>query len=615
MRESSFIRQNKEKWKEFERILDNKYKDPDKLDDLFVQITDDLSYSRTFYPNRSVRVYLNGLAQKIFFSIYKSRKSRRSRLVHFWTDELPQLVLESRREFRLSFLLFLLSFLIGVLSSAMDPDFARIILGDAYIEMTLENIQSGDPMAVYKERGAFGMSIGITANNLFVAFLTFVSGVFFAIGSIGILIRNGVMVGVFQYFFIERELFWESFLTIWIHGTLEISAIIIAGAAGITMGKGLAFPGTLSRLKSFQLSARRGLKIMVGIAPIFVIAGFIEGYLTRHNDTPEILRGAFILLCLAFVLGYFVWYPRYKARVGFKPLKRSTELPPDHLQDINLTQIKTSGELFADTFVFYRQNFGYLLGFSALTAALYCLVLFPLVPYPPDEMFYFPAYLFGTLEVLPFFFYDEEVLWLPVLHVGLLTFLTFFLMRKLVPLGALEPKQGNFIALLKTAIGAAAMTGLLITMKWYTVLFLVFIFPIVLLWIFIMNREELGAIKAFARTFSLLSGQFGRIMGLGFILSLIGFLFFLLLDTAIIWLLLESVAMNFALDQESMTGLAVILLTFLTMTFLFLTFGILLIGSSLAYFTLLEVQEAPYLRGQINKIGLQKRIQGLAKED
>ena len=72
MRETHFIKQNKDKWKEFERILEFKEKDPDKLNDLFVQITDDLSYSRTYYPNRSVRVYLNNLAQQIFYSIYKN---------------------------------------------------------------------------------------------------------------------------------------------------------------------------------------------------------------------------------------------------------------------------------------------------------------------------------------------------------------------------------------------------------------------------------------------------------------------------------------------------------------------------------------------------------------
>ena len=92
MRETNFIRQNKEKWAEFEHSLQQKQTDPDRLNDLYVQITDDLSYSRTFYPNRSVRVYLNGLAQRIFFKIYRSRRSHANRLLTFWTDELPQLI-------------------------------------------------------------------------------------------------------------------------------------------------------------------------------------------------------------------------------------------------------------------------------------------------------------------------------------------------------------------------------------------------------------------------------------------------------------------------------------------------------------------------------------------
>ncbi|MBI5914483.1 MAG: stage II sporulation protein M, partial [Bacteroidetes bacterium] len=73
MRETSFIRQNEKKWKEFEQLLNGQHHDPEKLNDLFIQVTDDLSYARTFYPNRSVRVYLNGLAQKVFFNIYKTK--------------------------------------------------------------------------------------------------------------------------------------------------------------------------------------------------------------------------------------------------------------------------------------------------------------------------------------------------------------------------------------------------------------------------------------------------------------------------------------------------------------------------------------------------------------
>ena len=107
MRETNFIKQNKEKWSEFEEILKQEKKDPDKLSSLFVQITDDLSFSRTFYPNRYVRVYLNNLAQRIFLSIYKNKKEKKGRFLQFWKNELPLLVFQSRKEFLLSFCIFL----------------------------------------------------------------------------------------------------------------------------------------------------------------------------------------------------------------------------------------------------------------------------------------------------------------------------------------------------------------------------------------------------------------------------------------------------------------------------------------------------------------------------
>ena len=71
MRETKFIKDNQEKWSEYEKTLKKDYQDPDKLNEIFVNITDDLSYARTFYKNRSVRVYLNGLAQNIFLIFIK----------------------------------------------------------------------------------------------------------------------------------------------------------------------------------------------------------------------------------------------------------------------------------------------------------------------------------------------------------------------------------------------------------------------------------------------------------------------------------------------------------------------------------------------------------------
>ncbi len=180
-----------------------------------------------------------------------------------------------------------------------DPQFTSSILGDSYVAMTKANIEKGDPMAVYKSRNEIDMVVSITLNNLYIAFRTYVFGIFLSIGSLFILMYNGIMVGCFQYFFIERGLFAESALTIWVHGTMEISSIIIAGGAGITLGSGLVFPGTYSRLQAFQISGIRSLKLMLGVTPIFVFAAIIESFLTRYTDVPDFIR---LLLILCFTV-------------------------------------------------------------------------------------------------------------------------------------------------------------------------------------------------------------------------------------------------------------------------------------------------------------------------
>jgi uncharacterized membrane protein SpoIIM required for sporulation len=392
MKETKFIDQNKEKWKAFEEILESvedKEVEPETLNRLFVEITDDLSYSRTFYPNRSVRVYLNNLAQQVFFRINKSRKAGWGTIRHFWQRELPLLAWQARRELLLSFLLFALSMAIGIFSSAMDSDFSRIILGDSYVEMTLENIEKGDPMAVYKEEGALGMSLGITGNNLFVAILTFLMGLLLGIGTVGILIRNGVMVGSFQYFFLERGLFQDSFLTIWMHGALEISAIVIAGAAGLTLGKGLVFPGTYTRLQAFQVSARRGMKLMLGIAPLIIVAGFIEGFFTRYTEVPDLLRLLFILFCFSFVLLYFVIYPYRLARKEGEYAELPFQVPATGEIDFEAHQIYTTGEQFSLSFSCFKTVFSRQLQIAFGAAFLFCLAIFTFSDLSPYELFYY----------------------------------------------------------------------------------------------------------------------------------------------------------------------------------------------------------------------------------
>jgi uncharacterized membrane protein SpoIIM required for sporulation len=617
MRETTFIQQNKQKWEEFEAALEGQFHNPDRLSEQFIQITDDLSYARTFYPNRSVRVYLNGLAQRIFITIYKSRRTPLKRLGQFWLEELPQLVYEARQEFLLSFLVFWGAFGIGVLSCMGDPEFVTVIMGERYVEMTIENIESGDPMAVYKQREQLGMSLGITANNLFVAFLTFVMGVFFAVGSIAILLRNGIMVGAFQYFFIERGLFWESFLTIWIHGTLEISAIIIAGAAGITLGKGWVFPGTYTRAQSFQRSARRGVKIMVGIAPIIILAGFIEGYLTRHTETPDFVRGLFILVCLAFVLVYFVWYPHIRVRFGFPKTNFDSDarIPPDRVQRLDFNGVKSSGRIFIEMFQFYKQHFTKILNLSLVTALVFTAAAFLFTGGKPAAYFAFPDQLGGMLQALRPFFAFDTVGYLPLVHLatfGALTTGIFHWLQQTAHPGIPLKLQGY--AILKTSVGLGMLAMVITIQQWFVIYLLLIIIPPALLWIYVMQAEKQTVFRGLGRVLDLLRGNVRRAGALVVSLAIVGLLFFLITDSVILSFFIDLVPWVVPLEGAALQQFNTVLLTFILFFILHLVFAMFVIGFGLLYYTLREIREATHLRARVQEIGTVRRIKGLERE-
>lgn len=311
MREAAFVRQNKDKWLKFESVLVNNTQiTPDELSNLYIEITDHLSYAQTFYPNSQTLNYLNGLASSAHQKIYKTKKEKKNRLYSFWVKEFPLEFYQYQKQLLIAFLVSVLFTAIGAYSSATDGAFVRSILGDAYVNMTLENIANEDPMAVYKQMGETNMFLGITLNNIKVALNCFILGVMFGIGTLYMLMRNFIMLGSFQYFFYEKGLPWESARTIWIHGTIEISVIIIAGCAGLVVGNSILFPKTYTRLTSFVRGIKAGLKIVISTIPFFIVAGFLEGFVTRHTEMPDWLAILIISGSLALILFYYVIYPR-----------------------------------------------------------------------------------------------------------------------------------------------------------------------------------------------------------------------------------------------------------------------------------------------------------------
>ncbi len=310
MREASFVKQNKEKWIGFENALDNNAKiNPDDLASYYIQLTNDLSYAQTYYPGSKTLLYLNSLASQAHQKIYTTKKESKNKIISFWRDEFPLFFYQYHKTLLYAFLIFMSAVIIGAISTLNDDSFVRLILGDAYVNMTIENIENGEPMAVYKSGSNIGSFLGITINNIRVAIIAFAFGVLFSVGTIWILFSNGIMLGAFITFFYNYGIL-EKTSTVWLHGTIEISVIVIAGCAGLVMGNSFLFPKTFSRRIAFMKGAKDGLKIVVSTIPFFIIAGFIEGFITRYGEQmPWFIAYGIILISLFVIAYYYIIYP------------------------------------------------------------------------------------------------------------------------------------------------------------------------------------------------------------------------------------------------------------------------------------------------------------------
>jgi len=358
LKETSFIEQNKEKWNRFEQLYESKSNDPEELSDLYMDITDDLSYAQTFYKRRTVRVYLNQLGQKVYTGVHKQKGESFKKFFTVWKTSLPLEIYRSRKNLLFALIAFLIYSIIGVVTTYIDPEFPRMVMGDGYVDMTLENISHGNPLAVYESTRQVDMFVGITTNNMKVAFLTFFLGFFFTFGTHMIMFSNGVMLGSFQYFFHAKGLLITSFLGIWIHGAFEISAIVLAGGAGITAGNGLLFPGSYTRMQALQLSTKRGLKIMLSLVPFIIVAGFLESFVTaNYQQLPDWSKWTLIMLSFAIILFYYVFYPMYVARKNPELVHREEVASFKRSGTFDLTKIRTIGEIVSDSFRMYRKLF------------------------------------------------------------------------------------------------------------------------------------------------------------------------------------------------------------------------------------------------------------------
>jgi uncharacterized membrane protein SpoIIM required for sporulation len=255
MRETLFIKKNKDKWESYD---DNPTNDPNILSDRFVHVLDDLAYAQTFYPKGKTVKFLNERAVTFYNEIYKKKKEPFSKLLDYWKIDLPLVIRRNQKFILLALILFIIFVLMGTLSAMYQNDFFDTI-SPGYLDHTRENIAKGDPFGIYGGDGRAKSFLEIGLHNISIAFiLDFIGGIPFGIVNTYSLLLNGMMVGGFHYMFYEAGLGWEFLLVVFIHGTFELFAIVLGVAAGYRLFSSAIFIGTYTRIESIK----RGQKMV-----------------------------------------------------------------------------------------------------------------------------------------------------------------------------------------------------------------------------------------------------------------------------------------------------------------------------------------------------------------
>lgn len=615
VKETTFIQQNKKKWARFEKLANSNSNDPDEVAELFTEITEDLSYAKTFYPRRSVRVYLNQLAQGVFTSLYKQRKQPLGSFLKFWTESVPLEMYRARFSLLTAFLFVLVAALIGLVSQEYDPGFLRIIVGDGYVEQTLDRIEDGDPMGVYGTSESGSMFWEITVNNIRVAFIIFACGITFTIFTYFLLLYNGVMLGAFQWFFKANGVLATSFLAIWIHGAFEISAIIIAGAAGITVGSGLVFPKSFTRVQSLVFSAKRGLLIMLSLIPFFIMAGFLESYVTRHYlSIPDPVKLLLILVCFAIMILYYVVYPmavarKFPERVELKEVPRF--IPARKLE---WYKIRNVGETFTDTFYLFIEKI------SRLSRIFFSVIL-PLTIALVAAIYYSDGYRFnfsdlewyenlGTLFGTGRDFSILKLLAWPFLLTLLICAVHFVLHDKsdetLIP----NYLRSLLRPLLWVYLFSLGIFAVLIFSNGFILFLAAFLAPFLLMIPSIVLLEKTNFFSAFGRCFSIGNGAYGDGLGSFLLFGLITVIFFFFLQNPIMGFLdlLIMVIKEFVITTTDDYNIVLACVSSMVyVTFIFFMFSICFFSYILCYYTSAEKKTAQSLYERLNQFGKRNR--------
>lgn len=310
MNQDQFVARRQQQWQELSRILaDMQGRGVRRLPldvvqqvgRLYRQTASDLAYARTYFPGSPTVGYLNQLVAQAHSLIYAEEPQRIRTLLQFFWLEVPRTVRRHWRAVVLAMALTVLGGIVGCLATLYDPNTAEALVPEQILNRVVtpeERYQEDVP-----DRPVMGTVILL--NNVRVGGMAFGLGVTLGIGTAVSLFYNGLIVGAV----VAHSIWMGDVYSLWAHlmahGSLELMAIFLCGAAGLILGWSIVAPGDLPRGTAVSQAARQAITLVMGSVPFFVIAATIEGFVTPALGLS--IEGKYAVALITGVAGLAYW--------------------------------------------------------------------------------------------------------------------------------------------------------------------------------------------------------------------------------------------------------------------------------------------------------------------
>ena len=277
------------------------HKDLQELGLLYRQTASDLAIARQDITSSQLAAYLNSLLGRTHNLIYMGNKPKVAGIVRFYSETYPRIFRELWPQTLLAFAIFAVTGLAAFILTMRDPTFAHRLLGTHMMETIEKREMWTHSIVTIKPLAASS----IMTNNLSVAFATFASGITAGVGTVWMMVLNGLLIGVIGAATLQAGMAGQLWTFVVPHGVLELPAIFIAGGAGFEIARGMLFPGLLPRRESLARAGGRAAQLLLGTIPMLIVAGVIEGFLSP-SETAAPLKFLFGAVMFAALVTYLM---------------------------------------------------------------------------------------------------------------------------------------------------------------------------------------------------------------------------------------------------------------------------------------------------------------------